>query len=542
MNNDSGSSVSLWMATAHVDTQPMLKMAEVTDADACIVGAGIAGLSVAYYLLSAGKSVVVLDDGPIGGGETSRTTAHLSNALDEGYVKLERLHGKQGAHLAADSHSAAIDAIERIVQTEKLDCDFVRLPGYLFAAPGDSAEQLDRELAAAHRAGLQQVVKLDAVPLSTFATCQCLKYPDQGQFHALKYLRGLASAVARMGGRIYTHTHANEFHGGKDEYVKTRTGARVHCRHIVVATNTPVNDRLVLHAKQAAYRSYVIGARVRSGAVPKALYWDTAEPYHYVRLAATESPDWEILIVGGEDHRTGDRDDAAKRYAALESWARERFPGIDAIEYRWSGQVMEPVDGLAFIGHNPADDDNVYVATGDSGHGMTHGTIAGLLITDLILGRDNPWAKLYAPSRKRLGAAWALTKHGAHTATRYVEYLTGGEVGSAKEIAPGSGAVVRRGFSKLAVYRDDAGKLHECSAACSHMGCIVHWNHEEKSWDCPCHGSRFDPYGAVLNGPALEPLARVGEHPRNGHKNSAAAHATSSSKKAEDASEKAPVR
>jgi glycine/D-amino acid oxidase-like deaminating enzyme/nitrite reductase/ring-hydroxylating ferredoxin subunit len=511
MNNDSGQSVSVWMATAQVDTQPMLHMHEITDADVCVVGAGIAGLSVAYFLAGAGKSVIVLEDGPIGGGETGRTTAHLSNALDDRYFELERLHGAEGARLAADSHTAAIDTIERIVFDEGIDCDFSRLDGYLFVPPDQSTDELDRELAAAHRAGLDDVVKIDRAPFTAFTTGPCLKFPRQAQLHALKYLRGLAAAVTRREGRIFTNTHASEFHGGKDPYVKTRTGARVNCREIVVATNSPVNDRLVLHGKQVAYRSYVIGARVPRGSVPAGLYWDTADPYHYARLAADTSPDFEILIVGGEDHRTGEKDDAASRYAALEAWTREHFAGIESIVYRWSGQILEPVDALAFIGRNPADARNVYVATGDSGHGMTHGTIAGLLITDLILGRENPWAKLYDPSRKRLGAAWELVKHGASTAVHYAEHLTGGDIKSIDQLAPGSGAVVRRGLSKIAVFRDDAGKLHECSARCSHLGCIVHWNQNEKSWDCPCHGSRFDPYGAVMNGPALTPLARVGE-------------------------------
>lgn len=509
MNNDSGSSVSLWMATAQIETQPMLKMGEVTDADVCIVGAGIAGLSVAYLLLTSGQSVVVLDDGPIGGGETGRTTAHLSNALDDRYYEIERLHGRDGARLAADSHTAAIDTVERIVLTEDIDCDFERLDGYLFVPPGESQSELDKELAAAHRAGIDDVVKVDRAPLPDFDTGPCLKFPGQAQLHALKYLGGLAKAVVELGGRIFTSTHASEFHGGVAAHVKTRSGARVSCRHIVVATNTPVNDRVVMHSKQAAYRSYVIGGRIRTGTVPKALYWDTADPYHYVRLAPGESADYQILIVGGEDHKTGQEDDAEKRYAALEKWTRERFPSLESVAYRWSGQIMEPIDAMAFIGPNPADNANVYIVTGDSGHGMTHGTIAGLLITDLILKRENVWARLYEPARKRLGAAWEFAKEGANIAVQYADYLKGGDVSSRDKIQPGAGAVVRHGLSKIAVFRDSEGVLHECSAICSHLGCVVHWNHDERSWDCPCHGSRFDPYGKVMNGPALEPLARL---------------------------------
>jgi len=509
MNKNSGSSVSLWMATAQIDLQPMLKIDEIASTDVCIVGGGLAGLSVAYFLCKSGQDVIVLEDGAIGGGETGRTTAHLSHALDDRYYELERLHGKEGARLAADSHTAAIDAIERIVAIENIDCGFTRLGGYLFAAADRPADELDRELAAAHRAGLDHVVKLARAPLPDFDTGPCLMFPGQGQFHALKYLRGLATAVLRMGGRIFTYTHALEFHGGKDAYVKTRTGARVNCRHIVVATNSPVNDRVVMHTKQAAYRTYVIGGLVPAGSVPLGLYWDTADPYHYVRLAAGKAAEQQILLVGGEDHKTGQEDDAEARYAALEKWTRDRFPSVTSIAYRWSGQVIEPVDSLAFIGRNPADADNVYIVTGDSGHGMTHATIAGMLIADLVAGRANPWAQLYDPSRKRLSAAWEFTKQSANVAAQYFDYFTGGDIDSTQKLEPNSGAVLRRGLSKVATFRDAEGKLHECSAVCSHLGGIVHWNHEEKTWDCPCHGSRFDPYGGVVSGPAIEPLARV---------------------------------
>jgi Rieske Fe-S protein len=233
--------------------------------------------------------------------------------------------------------------------------------------------------------------------------------------------------------------------------------------------------------------------------VPAALYWDTADPYHYVRLHG------DLLIAGGEDHKTGQEDDAYDRFAYLESWTRERFP-IGEVEYTWSGQVMEPVDGLAYIGRNPADKAHILVATGDSGQGMTHGTIAGILLTDLILGRPNPWGRLYDPSRKSLKSAAEYLKENVNVAKQYLDYVSPGEVGSVDEIRPGHGAVVRHGLTKLAVYRDEQGALHSRSAVCPHLGCIVHWNSLEGSWDCPCHGSRFGTDGRVLNGPAVTSL------------------------------------
>jgi Rieske Fe-S protein len=277
---------------------------------------------------------------------------------------------------------------------------------------------------------------------------------------------------------------------------------------VVVATNVPVNDRVAIHTKQAPYMTYVIGARVRRGAVPAVLAWDTGDPYHYIRIAPFGHD--ELLIVGGEDHKSGQAADAGERHGRLEAWTRARFPMAGEAAFRWSGQIMETVDYLAFTGRNPMDEENVFVHTGDSGMGLTHGTIAGMLLCDLVLGRENPWAALYDPSRKTVGAAREFTAENMNVVRQYADWLTRGEVRSAAEIAPESGAIMRRGLHKIAVYRDASGVVTERSAACPHLGCIVHWNAAGKTWDCPCHGSRFDPHGHVLNGPANRDLAPIG--------------------------------
>jgi nitrite reductase/ring-hydroxylating ferredoxin subunit len=277
----------------------------------------------------------------------------------------------------------------------------------------------------------------------------------------------------------------------------------------VVTTNTPINDRVAIHTKQAPYLTYAIGARVPRGTVARALYWDTLDAYHYIRLQPM-GRGRDVLIVGGEDHKSGQADDQPERWDRLEAWARERFPKMSPVEYRWSGMVMETTDGLAFIGRNPSDAENVYIATGDSGMGMTHGTIAGILLTDLILGRENPWGAIYDPSRKPVwGMAWKeFLVENANVAKEYArDWIGGGDVSSVKEVRRGEGAILRRGLEKVAVYRDERGTVHERSAVCPHLGCIVHWNPGEKTWDCPCHGSRFDPRGRVISGPASSPLA-----------------------------------
>jgi len=488
--------------------------------DVCVIGAGIAGLTVAHLLAREGKSVVVLEDGIIGGGESGRTTAHLASEIDDRYFEIERMHGIQGAKLAYQSQSAAIDLIEKIVQAEKIDCDFERVDGYLFVPPDEDSAVLDNEYEAARRAGFSDVQWVKRLPWPNFDSGPALRFPHQAQFHILKYLSGLASAITRDGGEIYCHTRASDqIEAGPPAQVKTEQGATVRADHVVVATNTPINDRLTdlfaIHIRQAPYRTFVIGLRVPSGSIPKGLYWDTSDPYHYVRLqkapqphSATangggESPD-EILIVGGEDHKTGQADDADVRYARLEEWARARFPNAGRVEYRWSGQVQEPADGLALIGPNPGDPPYVYIITGDSGMGMTNATAGALIVRDQITGHPNPWATLYNPARQMNSIpAWReLAREGINMAVQYLDYAKSGDVDKVEEIAPGEGALMRHGLSKIAVYRDNKGVFHKYSAVCTHLGCLVSWNSEEKSWDCPCHGSRFDAYGRVIDGPA----------------------------------------
>lgn len=509
MQPTSGTTTSVWIATT--DTQSENRLSKDTNADVCIVGAGIAGLTVAHLLAREGKSVVVLDDGPIGGGMTARTTAHLTCALDDRFYELERLFGEEGSRLAAQSHTAAIDRVEAIVHEEKIECEFERVDGYLFIPPDGRMKVLEDELPATHRAGLTEVRRVERAPLESFDTGPCLHFPRQAQFHPLKYLTGLAQAIQRDGGKIFTGTHADEIEGGTDAHVTTIGGYKVTADAIVVATNSPVNDRFAIHTKQAPYTTYVIGARIPRGSVPSILLWDAPpdlwDPYHYIRVE--RAGDHDVLIVGGEDHKTAQKHDGAQRWGKLEQWTRNRFPMVEEIEYRWSGQVMEPFDGLAYIGRNPADADNVFIATGDSGMGMTHGTIAGILLTDLIMGRENPWTDLYDPSRKTLVAIKDFVQENANVMAQYTELVTSGDVDSVDQIAKGEGAVMRSGLSKVAVYRDDEGTLHSLSAVCTHLGCVVAWNAVEKTWDCPCHGSRFGCLGSVINGPANKDLPPV---------------------------------
>lgn len=473
--------------------------------DVGIVGAGIFGLTTAYLLQRAGRATVLVDDGPVAGGQTARTTAHLSTAIDGRYVDVERTHGKEAARLAAESHAAAIQTIERIVREERISCELHALDGYLFAATdaADDVRWLHDEHDAAARAGLE-VELLPRFPLAGFASGPCVRFAGQGRLHPLLYLQGLAEAYERAGGRIFTGTHVQSVQGGRAARIVAAGGPVIECAAAVVATNSPINDRFVTHAKQAPYMTYVIGAPLPRHRVPDVLLWDTADPYHYVRLVTAEGSDH--LIVGGEDHKTGQARDGAARFARLERWARERFPDLGPVDRRWAGQVLEPADGLAFIGRDPFGDPNVYVGTGFSGNGITYGTLGGQLVCDLVCARANPWQSLYDPARIRLGSLGRLVRENLNVAARYADWLRPGEVADESAITPGTGAVVRHGLDRLAVYRDVDGSVHRNHAACPHLGCAVAWNDVERTWDCPCHGSRFAPTGRVIVGPANRDL------------------------------------
>lgn len=507
MKNEFRGSTSYWMTTEDVRRFPQL--GQSLDADVCIIGGGIGGLTTAYLLSREGKNVVVLEAWDIGSGETGRTTAHIA-VPDDRFFEIEKMFGEEGARIVADSFGRATDLIEQIVRQENISCDFERLNGYLFSQTNEGQTDLSQELESARKAGVL-VSRVDRVPGLAFDTGPCLEFHGQAQFHVLKYLNGLCDAILRNGGQIFSRTRAQDISGDDKVQVVTTASGQVRAAAVVVATNTPFNDRVVMHTKQAAFMTYVVGFRIPKNSVPRMLLWDTGDPYYYVRLATAkdEPADHDILIVGGQDNPVGKDEHPEHRYYEIEQWVRPRFRMTDGVAFTWCGEVMEPSDGVAYLGRNPADDRNVYVITGDSGNGMSHCTIGAMLITDMIMGRDNPWARLYDPARKAVHGIREFIKEQASTLARYSDWLTGGDVDSVDRIHPGKGAIVRSGRRKQAVYRDDDGELHAFSATCPHLGCVVDWNSAEKSWDCPCHGSRFNTEGQVLHGPANTPLQAI---------------------------------
>lgn len=507
----SGFHESFWTDSARAESFPALD--RDINTEIVVVGAGIAGLSVAYTLAKAGRKVIVLEDGEVGSGESGRTTAHLSNALDDRYFEIEKTFGLEQARIAAESHTAAIDFIEKIVHEEDIDCDFIRLEGYLFPHPSDEPDTIQNEFDATRRIGLATEI-ISEVPHIANQPGPCLRFPNQGQFHPMKYMAGLCRAILKYGGEIFCHSHVDEI---KKEGVMAN-GFRVSAQEVVVATNSPVNDRVTMHTKQHPYRSYVVAAEIPKGSIPPALWWDSgdidskwvAKPYHYARIQPFNDVA-DLLIVGGADHKTGQAGNEGipeeDRYIYLEQWARLHFPMLTNIAYTWSGQVMEPVDMMGYIGLNPGDE-NIYIVTGDSGNGMTHGTIAGMLIPDIILGKKNPWRELYDPARITLSLSVApdFLREVLNMAGQFRDFFTPGDIDTLQSLRADDGAIIRSGAAKVAVYKDAQSNIHAYSAVCPHLGCYVRWNSDEKSFDCPCHGSRFSCKGEVVNGPALSDL------------------------------------
>lgn len=397
--SDEVSTTPPWLDVASSPRGPL--EAREVKTDVCVVGGGMAGLSAAYALACEGKRVIVLDRGPIGGGETSRTSAHLASYLDARFVRLEARFGEEIAALARESHAAAIDWIEATCARERIDCGFRRVDGYLFAGAGAAPDAIEEELAAMTRAGATGVELVSRAPFSAIDTGPAMRMPDQAQFHPLAFLSGLASAIEQRGGILATPHHVERIEERDGAVtIEATDGLRVIAGACIVATNAPLPDAVELSSDQTVHRTHAITVVVQDGTLPSALYWDTEEPYHYVRVI--EGPDGsptDLILVGGEDHPADEPADDEVRWARLEAWTRDKLGAFLEVAARWSGQIVEPNDGLATIGRARPGAESVFVVTGGSGNGLTHAALGAMLLTDLILGRENRWQPLYDPHR-----------------------------------------------------------------------------------------------------------------------------------------------
>jgi glycine/D-amino acid oxidase-like deaminating enzyme/nitrite reductase/ring-hydroxylating ferredoxin subunit len=465
--------------------------------DVAVVGGGITGVTSALLLKDAGRSVAVLEARELGSGVTAGTSAHITSVLDTRYHQLEQTFGREGAALAARSSQAAIEQIARLVERTRADCDFARVPGYLFTEHEAGVDDLRRELEAARAAGLN--AELSQVPLPLVARAG-ICFPNQAQFNPLLYVTGLAANIPGAGSHVFEQARVVSIDEGEPCRIHLAHGEVLTADRVILATHVPVN-RVLITPKLAQYRSYVVSG-VASQSSP-GLFWDTAEPYHYVRRQRVG--DCFHWIVGGADHKTGQEPSGPEPFERVAEFAARI--GLHEIEQRWSAQVVESVDGLPLIGKN-AGSERVYVATGFSGNGMTFGTLSAMLLSDACLGRDNEFAEFYSASRiKPLASLASFVGENVDFPLHLLsDALRPPEVKSLSDIGVGDGKTVRVAGRRLAVYRDEHQLLHAVSPVCTHLGCHVKFNHSEKTWDCPCHGSRFGTDGSVLDGPAVQNL------------------------------------
>jgi glycine/D-amino acid oxidase-like deaminating enzyme/nitrite reductase/ring-hydroxylating ferredoxin subunit len=498
-----GQQPSPWQAA--IDETPINGVLYGSDEyDVLIVGAGITGLTAGLLLQNAGKKVLIADASRPGFGTTGGTSAHINTFADTTYTEAERAFGKEGAQLFADAIREGYELINNNINSYGIDCDFELKPGYLYAENEDQVKQLEDIYQGAAAVGVAAEYVTEVPTPINYQ--KALLFPDQAQFHPVKYLQGLKQAFGQAGGELLTATMIDEVSKVDNGHVAKAGELSIRATDVIYATHIPPKITL-FSFRCAPYRSYVIAVTLADQNYPDALIYDLEEPYHYFRTHMIGGE--PLLLVGGNDHKTG-HDDPEKAFADLEKYTREHYR-VASVKYRWSSQYFIPVDGFPYIGQMPEASAGTYCATGYNGNGMMLGSVAAKVLSDLILTKESPYQKIFSPARiKPIDGFTEFVKENADVAYHFVaDRLKIKETASLSSIPKDSGKIVEYEGEKLAAYRDEDGKLHTLSPVCTHAGCIVNWNQSERSWDCPCHGARFDIDGKVLTGPADRDLPQI---------------------------------
>jgi glycine/D-amino acid oxidase-like deaminating enzyme/nitrite reductase/ring-hydroxylating ferredoxin subunit len=506
MSANAVDTTSYWMDTGPLPRYPALD--RDLEVDVVVIGGGITGITAAYLIKQSGKTVALVDRRRFASVDTGHTTAHLTFVTDLSLAELEKNFGRDHARAVWDAGRAALWQIDSNIESERIDCDFEWVPAYLHA-PRDGKdadlEGLRGEAELASTLGFDARF-LDQVP---FIDRPGVEFEGQALFHPRKYLRALLERIDGDGSHLFENTNADEVEA--QPLAVVAGSHRLTCDYVVVATHNPMAGKTniasatLFQTKLALYTTYAVAGKVQSGAGVEASFWDTAEPYSYLRIEHRRGFDYAIL--GGEDHKTGQVDDTTACYERLEQRMRALFPEVD-LTHRWSGQVIETPDGLPYIGETA---ERQFAATGFSGNGMTFGTLAGMMARDRVLGRENPWSDLFDPGRKKIkGGLWDYLRENKDYPYYMVrDRFAGAEGRSLRAVRRGEGRILELDGTRVAAYRDESGSVTRLSPICTHMGCVVAWNAAERTWDCPCHGSRFEPTGTVLSGPAESPLPRA---------------------------------
>lgn len=495
---------SIWVSTTVETNYPQLTQSG-SNFDAAVVGGGIAGLTTALMLKRQGMAVALVEARRIASGATGYTTAKVTSLHGLTYANLIAEHGASRAQQFADASQAALEFIAGIIDEEGIDCGFERRSAMTYTEDPERVPDLHAEVEAARSLGLPAA--LSTTTDLPFEVAASVKFHNQAQFHPRRYALGLAQLFDGDGCRLFEETRALDLENEGSRIAVRTEGGTLYADHVVQATHLPFHDPGGLFARTAPERSYCLAVQLE-GAVPQAMYLSADEPTRSMRPHRTE--DAEYLLIGGESHKVGQGDFTTRRYARLEAWAKERFD-VRSVDFRWSAQDYIPADEVPYIGRLSPRSERMYVATGFKKWGMTSGTVAGLILRDLIAGRPNPWAEVFDSTRLDIGASAAkMIKENANVAKHFISdrlsALVSPEIDS---LNPGEGAIVRAGGEKVAAYRELGGMIKAVSPTCTHLGCMVSFNDAETTWDCPCHGSRFDVDGEIIEGPAVKPLKRA---------------------------------
>jgi glycine/D-amino acid oxidase-like deaminating enzyme/nitrite reductase/ring-hydroxylating ferredoxin subunit len=500
MSNLPGRPISYWIDSTPEADFPSL--ANDVAVDVAIIGAGMVGITAAMLLKRAGKTVAVIESKQVSTGVSGHTTAKVTSLHQLVYADLIEKFGEEKAYIYAESNQAAIERVAAFVEQEQIDCDFSRRSSYTFTESEEELNQIEKEVEAAVKLRLPaSLVRQTSLP---FPVAGAVKFDNQAQFHSRKYLLHLAKVIAGNGSYVFENTRVQKVDEGNPCQVFTDQGT-VRAKDVIVATNLPILDEGLFFAKTYPQRSYIIGARIEPSQAPEGMYIGFGKKYYSIRT--TPHKDGLLLLVGGGGHKVGTVENTEEQYLDLEEFVRSRF-GVKSFDYRWSTQDFVSFDKLPYIGKLTPLNQHIYVATGFSLWGMTKGTMSGMILADMILEIENPWAELYNSTRATPFVSTQSIKQSLDVGVHWVGDRLKGLGNSLEDVATGEGKLVTVKGEKVAAYRDDEGKIHAVSAICPHLGCIVAWNSAEKSWDCPCHGSRFSCDGTVLHSPSVKDLKK----------------------------------
>ncbi|MGF1513553.1 MAG: FAD-dependent oxidoreductase [Elainellaceae cyanobacterium] len=495
----SGNHQSFWIASTLPSEYPQLT--QDIAVDVAIIGAGLVGVTVAKLLKQAGKTVALIEADRVGRGASGHTTAKVTSLHQLIYSDLVTQHGEDKARRYGESNQAAVEKLAALVQELGIDCDFERKAAYSFAQALDHLEQVREEAETAQRLGLPATFTRDTeLP---FEVMGAVKFSDQAQFHPRKFMLAIAAMIPGEGSHLFEQTRVRKVEGESPSKVITNDGPTITAQDVIIATHLPILDQGLFFAKTYPQRSYIVGARIDSAKAIDGMYIGVGESYRSLRTTPTDDGG-TLLLMGGEGHKVGEDSDTEIRYQRLEADMQRYFDVVP--DYRWSSQGYKSFDKLPYVGALTPANSHILVATGFSLWGMSKSIMAAMMLCDQVLGIDNPWASLYDATRPTPFVTQTSLKQNLDVGTRWVGDRLKGLFDSPKDLPPGKGKLVTVDAQKVAAYRDEAGDLHAVSAVCPHLGCIVAWNSAEKSWDCPCHGSRFSCDGEILHGPAVNPL------------------------------------